>query len=177
MTKKTQNLHQQTLHLNYLPEINDKEIPEINNNEIFRETLRDALKHKLQPHYHLIADSNITDLPDKLRHIWKNIAIPQPNTRKVTEAAPSIMSNTILTTDVQQLTNQLNTVHKTPHPHLDKQIYGSSHIVTQSQNGQPQRYKLRPFRLQRFQTRTCFRCHTRGHLAKDCRKHLRRNPY
>ena len=150
MTKKTQNLHQQTLHLNYLPEINDKEIPEINNNEIFRETLRDALKHKLQPHYHLIADSNITDLPDKLRHIWKNIAIPQPNTRTITEADQSIISSTISITDVNQPTNQPNTVHTTPHQHLAKQIQSLSRIVTQLQHVQLQRYSLRPSRLRNF---------------------------
>ena len=152
-------------------------LPEINDNEIFRETLRDALKHKLQPHYHLIADSNLTDLPDKLRHIWKNIAIPQPNTRTITEADQSIISNTISITDVNQPTNQPNTVHTTPHQHLAKQIQSLSRIVTQLQHVQPQRYSLRPSRLRRLQTRTCFRCHNRGHLAKDCRKHLRGNYY
>jgi len=150
---------------------------EINDNEIFSDTLRDALKHKLQPYYYLIADSNITDLPDKLCHIWKNIAIPQPNTRKVTETDQSIRSKTISTTDVHQQTNQLNTVHQTPHPHLDKQIHSLSRIVTKRKNVQSQRYRLRPFRLQRLQTRTCFRCHNRGHLVKDCRQHLRGYPY
>ena len=51
-------------------------LPEINSNEIFRETLKDALNYKLQPHYHLVADVKLSDLPDKLRHIWKAIAVP-----------------------------------------------------------------------------------------------------
>ena len=54
---------------------------EINNNEIFRETLRDALKYKLQPYYHLVANTPIPDLPKKLRFIWKKIAVPTTNTK------------------------------------------------------------------------------------------------
>ena len=151
-------------------------LPEINDNEIFCETLRDALKHKLQPYYHLIAESNITDLPDKLCHIWKNIAIPQPHTRTLTEADQSTIFNRTSITDVNQPTNQSNTVYTTPHHHLAKQIQSLSRIVTQLQHVQTQRFSLRPSRLRKLQTRTCFRCHNRGHLAKDCGKHLRVNP-
>ena len=112
-------------------------LPEINDNEIFRETLRDALKHKLQPHYHLIVDSNLTDLPDKLRHIWKNIAIPQPKTRTITKADQSIISNAISTTDFNQFTKQpttytspLNNANTTSHQYLAKQIQSLSRIMT-----------------------------------------------
>jgi len=37
---------------------------EINNNEIFRETLQEALKVKLHPHYHLVVDTPILHLPE-----------------------------------------------------------------------------------------------------------------
>ena len=60
---------------------------------------------------------------------------------------------------------------------LAKQIQSLSCQVTQLQQLQSQRYSLRHYRLRRLQTRTSFRCHQRGHLAKDCRKHLRWNHY
>jgi len=155
-------------------------LPEINDNEIFCETLWDALKHKLQPHYHLIADSNLTDLPDKLRHMWKNLPIPQPQTKTITEADQLIISNANSTTDLNRPTNQpttrkspLNNVNSTSHQYFAKQIQSLSRHVTQLQQLQSQRYSLRPSHLRRLQTRTCFRCHNHGHLAKDCRKHLR----
>ena len=132
-------------------------LPEINDTEIFRETLRDALKHKLQPRYHLIADSNLTDLPDKLRHIWKNIAIPQPKTRTITEADQSIISNAISTTDFNQSTKQsttykspLNNANTTSHQYLAKQIQSLSRILTQLQQLQSQTNSLRPSRLRRL---------------------------
>ena len=115
-------------------------LPEINGNEIFRETLKDALKYKLQPHYHLIADSNLTDLPDKLRHIWKNIAIPQPETKTTTEADQPIISNATSTNNFNQSTKQtkthkspLNHVNETLHHYLAKQIQSLSRQVTQLQ--------------------------------------------
>ena len=80
-------------------------LTEINNNEIFRETLQDALKYKLQPHYHLIAHMPITELPEKLRFIWKKIAIP-------TTAKKEDNSNTepiILNTTAQMKTTQTQT--------------------------------------------------------------------
>ena len=121
-------------------------LPEINGNEIFRETLKDALKHKLQPHYHLIADSNLTDLPDKLRHIWKNIAIPPPETKTTTAADQSIISNATSTTNFNQSTKQttthkspLNNVNETLHHYLAKQIQSLSR---QLQQLQPQKYSI-----------------------------------
>jgi len=57
-------------------------LPEINTNEIFRETLKDALKYKLQPYYHLVADTPITQLPDRLRFIWKKLLFQNPTLKR-----------------------------------------------------------------------------------------------
>ena len=69
-------------------------LDEINKNEIFRETLQDALKVKLHPHYHLIADTPIPKLPQKLRFIWKNIVVPPTFTNYLTSVNESIILNT-----------------------------------------------------------------------------------
>jgi len=68
-------------------------LQEIDSNEIFRETLKDALNFKFQPHYHLIADVKLSDLPDKLRHIWKTIAVPQPDTKPSAKETDPIILN------------------------------------------------------------------------------------
>jgi len=72
-------------------------LDEINKNEIFRETLQDALKVKLHPHYHLVADTPIPNLPEKLRFIWKKIVVPPTFTKNLT----SVNESTILNTQTQ----------------------------------------------------------------------------
>jgi len=69
-------------------------LDEINKNGIFRETLQDALKVKLHPHYHLVADTPIPKLPQKLRFIWKNIVVPPTFTNYLTSVNESIILNT-----------------------------------------------------------------------------------
>jgi len=92
-------------------------LPEINNNEIFRETVKDALKYKLQPYYHLVADTPITALPERLRFIWKNIAIPKPQEHSTNESNQPIILHTLSKTDTQ---------HNPPDKHAkDKQTQAS----------------------------------------------------
>ena len=63
------------------------------------------------------------------------------------------------------------------HHHLAQQLRSLSLQVAQVRQMQSQRNPFRHPGLGRIQTRTCFRCHKRGHLAKDCRKYLRWNSY
>jgi len=69
-------------------------LDEINKNEIFRETLQDALKVKLHSHYHLVTDTPIPNLPEKLRFIWKNIVVPPTFTNNLTSVNESTILNT-----------------------------------------------------------------------------------
>ena len=69
-------------------------LDELYNNKIFRETLQDALKVKLHPPYHLVADTLIPKLPEKLRFIWKNIVVPPTFTKTLTSVNKSTILNT-----------------------------------------------------------------------------------
>jgi len=75
-------------------------LDEINKNEMFRETLQDTLKVKLHPHYHLVADTPIPKLPEKLRFIWKNIVVPPIFTNNLTSFNESTILKYTSPTDI-----------------------------------------------------------------------------
>jgi len=120
---------------------------EIDDNETFRETRQDALKLKLQPYYHLIADVKSTDLPDKLRHIWKHIAVPQwdrqpfdkslrkettmPNaTSAICQSAQNIQTQTHIrqqSSRTQQVTQSDTTPHHRSHTLHTSTQYAQTH--------------------------------------------------
>ena len=147
---------------------------EINNNEIFRETLQDALKYKLQPYYHLVANTPIPDLPEKLRFIWKKIAVPTPNIKNTDPPSEPIILNTV--TNPTQTTERTESENVTSPPQspqpkirqslmneiksINKQIGRIHQLQTNQEQQQPQK---------KLETRACFRCGKIGHVAKFCR--------
>ena len=147
-------------------------LTEINNNEIFRETLQDALKYKLQPHYHLIAHMPITELPEKLRFIWKKIAIPTTAKKEDNSTNEPIILNTTAQmkptqtqtpqTDARPPTKDLRESLMQEMKAIHKQI-GRIHQL------QTDRDQQRPTIQKKPETRTCFRCGKFGHVAKFCR--------
>jgi len=147
---------------------------EINNNEIFRETLQDALKYKLQPYYHLVANTPIPELPEKLRFIWKKIAVPTTNIKNTDPPSEPIILNTVTkpapTREITESSNDASSPHH-PQPKIreslmheiksiNKQI-GRIHQIQSNQD--QQRPQKKP------ETRACFRCGKIGHVAKFCR--------
>jgi len=144
---------------------------EINKNEIFRETLQDALKYKLQPYYHLIADTPIPDLPEKLRFIWKKIAVPTTNKKDVNPPSEPIILNTVTKPSLANETVAKSQNTSPTHPELRhslaqeiKSIHKEIGRIHQLQTTQEQQ---RP--QKRPETRACFRCGKIGHVAKFCR--------
>jgi len=150
-------------------------LPEINNNEIFRDTLKDALKFKLQPHYHLVADTPIPDLPERLRFIWKNIAVPKPNPEIRKETSQPIILHTQAQPDSKSKTQKQNSdseqIHaqKGQHP-LAKQIQDIHQHIKQVHQIQNRPNYSRQILPRTSETRTCYRCNTPGHISKNCRK-------
>jgi len=150
-------------------------LTEISNNEIFRETLQDALKYKLQPYYHLVANTPITELPEKLRFIWKKIAVPT-TTQKTDNSNNDIILNTTAQTQFTQTTGDCSkTTTETQPPTKDlrdslmqeiKAIHKQIGRIHQLQTDQEQQ---RPSTTKKTETRTCFRCAKYGHIAKFCR--------
>jgi len=150
-------------------------LPESNMNEIFRETVKDALKYKLQPYYHLVADTLITALPERLRFIWKNIAVPKPQKNSNHNPNQPIILHAI----------SKNNTHYTPTcKHAEenqKQTSPSKNGLArqihdiQKQLGSIHQLQTRPESFQtppqrKLETRTCHRCGTPGHIVRDCRK-------
>jgi len=147
---------------------------EINKNEVFRETLEDALKYKLQPYYHLVANTSIPDLPEKLRFIWKKIAVPTTNTKDLNPPSEPIILNTVTqptppkeinepshsTTPSQPPQNKMRESLMHEIKAIHKQI-GRIHQLQSTQD--QQRPQKKP------ETRACFRCGKIGHVAKFCR--------
>jgi len=101
--------------------------------------------------------------------VTQNMDTLSPKTKKLTQITRSKHDTDF---DIQ-----LPPVSQNPpgDPDLAKQIQSLSRLVEQLQQLQSQKRSSRHSRLRKLQTRTCFRCHKRGHLAKDCRKHWRRN--
>jgi len=151
-------------------------LPEIDSNEIFRETLKDALKYKLQPHYHLIADTPLIYLPDKLRQIWKNIAIPQPEQKTAAETEQPTTLHTTSTPKINTSRKQEKTrkppdknPNETLHHYLSQQLHSLSQQVAQLQQSQPQNDLPQQMSRRRPETRTYFICKKTGHIARRCR--------
>jgi len=150
-------------------------LSEINNNEIFKDTLKDALKFKLQPHYHLVADTPIPDLPERLRFIWKNIAVPKPHPEIRKETSQPIILHTQAQPDSKSHTQKQNTnsekIHsqKGQHP-LAKQIQDIHQHIKQVHQLQNRPNYSRQISQHNSETRTCYRCNTPGHISKNCRK-------
>jgi len=149
-------------------------LDEINKNEIFRETLQDALKVKLHPHYHLVADTPIPNLPEKLRFIWKKIVVPPTFTKNLT----SVNESTILNTQTQPTSiyksdkpSQEIIPPQTPPNDMDeslmhelKPIRERIGIIHQIQATLDQRStQKQPV------SRICFHCGKMGHIEKFCR--------
>ena len=156
-------------------------LSEINNNEIFRDTLKDALKFKLQPHYHLVADTPIPDLPERLRFIWKNIAVPKQNPSISKETSQPIILHTQTQPDSKTQTQKQNTdpeqnhAQKRQHP-LVKQIQDIHQHIKQVHQIQNRPNYSRQMLPRTSETRTCYRCNTPGHISKNCRKFPTNNP-
>ena len=144
---------------------------EINNNEIFRETLQDALKYKLQPYYHLVADTPIPELPEKLRFIWKKIAVPTTSIKDANTPSEPIILNTVTKPPPTKEISESPQVASPPQPkirdsllHEIKSIHKQIGRIHQLQTTQEQQ---RPHK--KPETRACFRCGRIGHVAKFCR--------
>ena len=150
-------------------------LSDIHHNEIFRDTLKDALKFKLQPYYHLVADTPIPDLPERLRFIWKNIAVPKQNPEINKETSqPIILHSHAQPHSKQQSQKQTTNPESTPshkgqHP-LAKQIQDIHQHIKQVHQIQQRPNHSRQILQQNPETRTCYRCNTPGHLSKNCRK-------
>ena len=155
-------------------------LSEINNNEIFRDTLKDALKFKLQPHYHLVADTPIPDLPERLRFIWKNIAVPKPTPAIRKETSQPIILHTQAQPDSKSKSQKQNSdsqqIHapKGQHP-LAKQIQDIHQHIKQVHQIQNRPNYSRQILPRASETRTCYRCNTPGHISKNCRKFSNNN--
>jgi len=154
---------------------------EINKNEIFRETLQDALKYKLQPYYHLVANTPIPDLPEKLRFIWKKIAVPTTNTKELKPPSEPIILNTVTQTTPPKETNETSHDSTPSQPpqtnmreslmHEIKSIHKQIGRIHQLQSTQDQQ---RP--PKKPETRACFQCGKIGHVAKFCRSKPQQPP-
>ena len=150
-------------------------LSEINNNEIFKDTLKDALKFKLQPHYHLVADTLIPDLPERLRFIWKNIAVPKQHPEIRKETPQPIILHTQAQSDSKSHTQKQNTHSEQIHPQkgqhpLAKQIQDIHQHIKQVHQLQNRPNHSRQISKHNPETRTCYRCNTPGHISKNCRK-------
>ena len=151
-------------------------LTEISNNEIFRETLQDALKYKLQPYYHLIANTPITELPEKLRFIWKKIAVPTTTQKADNTNNEPIILNTTAQTQPTQTTGDCsnNTTDARPpmkdlRESLMQEIKAIHKQIGRIHKLQTDRDQQRPSTQKKTETRTCFRCAKYGHVAKFCR--------
>jgi len=150
-------------------------LSDINHNEIFRDTLKDALKFKLQPYYHLVADTSIPDLPERLRFIWKNIAVPKQNPEKNKETSQPIILHSNAQPHSQQrpqapTANSGSTPSQCSQHPLAKQIQDIHQHIKQVHQLQHQSTQFRQISQHNPETRTCYRCSTPGHLSKNCRK-------
>jgi len=154
---------------------------EINKNEIFRETLQDALKYKLQPYYHLVADTPIPNLPEKLRFIWKKIVVPTTFTKDLNSTNEPIILNTVTqptSTKEPNEPSQNKTPSQTPQNNMHESLMheiktireqiGRIHQLQSTLEQQPPKKKP--------ETRACFRCGKMGHIAKFCRVKLYQPP-
>jgi len=147
---------------------------EINNNEIFRETLQDALKYKLQPYYHLVANTPIPEFPEKLCFIWKKIAVPTTNIKDTNPPSEPIILNTVTKPTPTKEIIESSRDASPPYPsqpkmreslmHEIKSIHKQIGKIHQLQSTQDQQ---RP--QKKPETRACFRCGKIGHVAKFCR--------
>ena len=102
---------------------------EINHNEIFRETLQDALKYKLQPYYHLVANTPIPELPEKLRFIWKKIAVPTTNIKDTNPPSEPIILNTVTKPTPTKEIIESSRVASLPHPPQPKMRESLMHEI------------------------------------------------
>ena len=150
---------------------------EINKNEIFRETLQDALKYKLHPYYHLVADTPIPNLPEKLRFIWKKILVPTTFTKNLNSTNETIIVNTATqptSTKEANEPSQNNTPSQTTQNNMHESLMheiktireqiGIIHQLQSTFNRQPPKKKP--------ETRACFRCGRMGHIDTFCRVKL-----
>ena len=145
------------------------------------------LKYKLQPHYHLVANVKLSDLPEKPRHIWKTIAVPKPDAKSPPkDKEPIILNATYIpqrsqsapqarkSTKNKQLTAPKET-HTEPLQHyLSQQLHNLKQQIQQFQ--QPIQHRGNPCTetWRTYPPRTCFNCGKPGQLARDCRSNKAR---
>ena len=150
---------------------------EINKNEIFRETLQDALKVKLHPHYHLVADTPIPKLPEKLRFIWKNIVVTPTSTKNLTSDNESTILNTQARPTSIYESHKLSQdimLPQTPPKYIDESLIHELKTIREQIDTI---HQIQATFNQRSPPETpdaliCFHCGKTGHVATSCRYNL-----
>ena len=119
----------------------------------------------------MVTDVKLSDLPRKLRHIWKTIAVPQPDTKSPTKTEQPIILNATSTPQTGQSTIQLKKTTKSKqspmqkrknteplHHYLSQQLHSLSQQVQQIQQSKQYRERPRTGLGRAPETCTCYNC-------------------